>query len=397
MAATAALVVAGLERGRGFVAAATVGVAAAILWQSYMDGLCVFPDAVLPPVLLAAALLLERFDDSGSRAPLRAGGLLLGLAVLVKQTSAWVALAALAWVLLRRKGLRAALELGAAIATPYALFAVLWGVAFRTTAHLYWTLIVPIFGGFAKEIRMAGGLEDVHEALAPFLAIPAVLLLQRALGPRRLSAAAALAVGTIGMAWPRSGLLHLSSAVGLVSLLAARAVLAAIRVAGAWYRNEVTRPRLAMFVAGVSLTVVALGVAVIGGGAVLADAWGGDVFYWNDPLTLRLEEEIRGRVRPGETLFLYNTNRDNLYARTRALTPDGLYVNSSFWYCFDRAGVDQRVTRGLHDFRGWILYREPDPDQAGMRSTELYRFLSTRTEVVAEASDGMTWRRVLPD
>src|SRR6202008_2071062 len=157
----------------------------AILWQCYMDGLAVFPDPLLPPVLLAAALLLERFDATGSRARLREGGLLLGLAIMVKQTSAWVALAALAWALLRRKGGRTVLELAAAIAAPYALFVVLWGAAFRTTAHVYWTLYVPVFSRFAGEIGDRAGLADFHEVLAPFLVIPAVMLLERGLGIRR--------------------------------------------------------------------------------------------------------------------------------------------------------------------------------------------------------------------
>lgn len=396
MAATAAVLVLGLERRRGFSFAAAVGVASAILWQAHMEGLAVFPDPLLPPVILGAAILLERSETARSRGPLVAGGFLLGIAILVKQTSAWVALAALVWIVLRRRPLRDAAALAGSIAVPYLLFVLLWGAWFRTTAHVYWTLVVPVFSSHAAEIRDTGGLADAYEALGPFLVVPAVVLLELAAGTRRLSAPVVLAVGVIGMAWPRAGLLHLSAAVGLIAFLTARSCLLAVSIFGRWHAGELPRPRLAAGVGGAALLVSGLGVALLSGGSILAEERGGEVFYWDDPLTLLLEKELRAHASPGQTVFLYNTNRDNLYARTSTRPPGGIYVNTSFWYYFDKGGVGRRVTDSLREFPGWVLHREPNPTESGLRSTEVYRFLASRSEAAETASDSMTWRRIRP-
>lgn len=392
MASTAILVVLGIERRRGFSAAAAAGVLLSILWLSYMDGLAVWPDPLLAPVVLAAALLLERYERLDSASDLRAAGLLLGIAILVKQTSAWIALASLLWMLWRRKSLRAIGALVLTVALPYVAFAVLWAVAYRTTSHITWTLILPIFSPMGREIRSSPTPDDVHESLAPFLALLALFLLEHGLKSRRRSPMAFLAVGTVGMAWPRVGLLHLSASAGVVSVLAARSLLAAREFFERGRREKFSMSRLVASAGGVSLLVIALGVAVLGGGSLLADGWGGRVFYWDDAYTTDLLGQVREHLTPDRRIYLFNVPRDNLYARANALTPDGLYVNSSFWYCLDRDRVDERVTNGLRGFPGWILYQDVPETSTELKKTALYRFLSLHASVRDRIDSNLSWR-----
>ena len=391
--ATAALIASGLERRRGFSLAVTVGVLLSVLWASYMEGLAVWPDALLAPVVLGAALLLERFDASGSAASLRWGGLLLGFAILVKQTSAWVAAAALLWMILRRRRLPAIATLGVAICAPYVVFVLFWGVAYRTGSHLYWTLAMPLFSSHAGEIRETGGWNDVHEAIAPFLILPALPLLRGRLEILR-SPMFLMALGTAGMAWPRGGLLHLSSSVGLLAFLGARGVLESASRLASWRSESPAFGRLAGAAVGAAMLLTSVAVAAWSGGGFLLEGRGGNVFYWDDPFTIQLEKEVSSRVPPGGRLLLFNTRRDNLYALTSTRTPNGIYVNSSFWYYFNKDAVSARVMDGLEKFSGWILFREPDSSDNELRKTALYRFLSSRTVVEEPASDSMTWRRV---
>src|SRR5207244_3982425 len=95
-----------------------VGVPAVLLWTVYVQGPALWPDSWMSPFVLGGALALERFERTGRVRPLTLGGLLLGLAVIVKQTSAWVSLAALVWLGLgsRRRSPRHAVRMTLAIA-----------------------------------------------------------------------------------------------------------------------------------------------------------------------------------------------------------------------------------------------------------------------------------------
>ena len=394
MVATALLIVSEPRRERGFPTAAVAGVVLAIFWQSYLEGVAVWPDPLLAPILLAAALLLEGFEATGSRYSLRAAGFLLGLAILVKQTSAWVAVAALLWMVLSRKSIRQIAALGLMIAAPYAAFAVLWGVVYRTTTHLYWTLVLPVFSSHAREIRWGQTWDDVHESIAPFLTLPALLLLNVALRQRRRTPCFLMSLGVAGMAWPRGGLLHLSASTGLISLLGGRAVQGTAEFFRLWRRERLPPARLAPAVGGIFLLISAAAVAVWSGGSRLADDRHGGVLFWDDTFASDLLQRVRAKVLPGGRLFLYNTTRDNLYVRSQTLTPDGLYVNSSFWYYFNKAGLDERITRGLAAFPGWILFRDVSPSETELRKTALHQFLTRNTVIRERVGGDMSWRVV---
>jgi Dolichyl-phosphate-mannose-protein mannosyltransferase len=396
MAATAVMVVLGLERRRGFPIAAAVGVLLSVLWLSYMNGLAVWPDPLLAPVVLGAALLLERFEKSDSERCLRAAGLLLGLAILVKQTSAWVALASLLWMLWRRKSRRRTLILGLMIALPYAAFAVLWAVAYRTSSHVVWTFLLPVFSPMGQQIRWIASPRDLQESLAPFLALPALFLLNRALNVRDGLPVALMAVGTFGMAWPRAGVMHLSASTGLVSVLAARALLAAFEFFGRGRRERFPIGRIVAAAGGGSLLVIGLCVGVLGGGSRLVESWDGKVFYWDDRITTDLLKQVNAHLTPDRRIYLFHVWLDNVYVRAKALTPDGLYVNSSFWYCLNHDRVDERVTSGLSGFSGWILFHDVHPSEVELRKTALYQFLNLHTVLRESLGDALSWRVVDP-
>jgi hypothetical protein len=394
MAATASLIMLNAERRRGALLGAVVGVSLSILWLAYLEGIALWPDPLLAPVVLLASLLLERYERTGSEQALRAAGLVLGLGILIKQTSAWIALAALLWMALSRKRFRAIAALGLLTAAPYAAFAVLWGLVFRTTSHIYWTLVLPIFSSHGREIGTAPTLDDVHESVAPFLTLPGYFLLKIALRDRRRMPGFLMALGTCGMAYPRVGLLHLTAGAGLIALLGGRAVVSAMGFFRLWSRETLPIRRLAPAIAGLVLLVSAAGVAIGSGGSQLVDGRGHGAFYWDDKLTNDLLKRIRAHVPPGGRLFLYNVTRDTLYVRSGTLTPDGLYVNSGFWHHLERARLDERITAGLADFPGWILFRDVAPREKEAKATALYKFLTEQTVIQERVGNDMSWRLV---
>lgn len=401
MAAAGALLVVGTRPGHrsGARFGLFLGVPLFVLWTVYTEGPALWPEPALAPLILGATLLLERFEKTGSRRALGAGALLLGTAVLVKQTSAWAGLAALAWLLLRssRRSWPAVLLLSSGVAAPYAVFAAGWGLLGRTTAHLTWTLVLPLLSQHAPEIATRPDAADLHEALALFLAIPALGLALRALpGSRLRSPAAFLVAGCAGMAWPRWGLLHLSAAVGVVSLLLARAAPALLTAARRGRRRSLRSGGRLAFAAGAGAFLTGAAVAVAGAGPLLLDRIGGPLFHWDDRATSVLAASVRRRVPPGGELFVFDAPQ-NLYPLTGTRFPGGLYVNPSFWYYLNKEGLDGRLVAILAARPGLpILFHEPWASETALRRTELWRFLSTRTRV-AERLDGSTsWRVVAP-
>lgn len=400
LSATAALCVLGSGRGtrRGSPAfAAIAGVVLLALWVVYFDGPALWPDPFLAPFVLAAALLLERFERAGRAPDLAAAGLVLGLAILVKQTSAWVSLAALAWLIVRsrRRSLRTAFLLAAAVCVPYALFAVSWGAFFGTVTHVRWTLLVPLEMGAAKDNLSPLDLEDLHEVVAPLLGIPALLLARLSLSGRgRLrSALPWLALGCFGMAYPRADLLHLSSTVGLGIVTVLRTVrvlrILTVRRAGRW----LPPPRLVAVSASAALVLSSVAVAVLGAGPLALDKVGAPTRFWDDETGRLWDAILARRVSPGDPLVLFNVPYDTLYVRSRTALPGGLYVNTALWDCVNKEGADGRIVAALESAPGTlVLFRETE--DPSVRATAIHGFLSTRTELVERVDERTTWRRV---
>jgi hypothetical protein len=376
---------------------ALVGAPLLVLWSVYLEGPSLSPDLCVAPFLLAAGLSLRWFERTGRERGLDVAGLLLGAAILVKQTSAWALLAGVAWCLIssRRRSVRRASRLFVAGSAPYAAFVLLWSLATGTTAALRWTLLVHLRGP-AAVVGHRPDLPLLAEAIAPALALPAAWLLARGLVRRPpTSPLAWLAAGAALMAFPRWGLLHLSGAIGLVVVLSLDG-LRALRVTLSRRLRRTSRRSLVWSACGAGLLLTHLGVAALGAGPLALGAWGGGVRYWDDSRLAALSREVSRRVPAGGAFLNYFATWDTIYPATGTTAPGGLYVNASFWFFLDKDDLDARVVRALAGRPGsLILYTEPYGAWAGRaRSTRLYRFLVDETDVVARVDDRTVWRAV---
>ncbi len=404
LAATAALLVLGAKPAassrRGPVAGLLLGVPLLVLFTVYTDGPALWPEPFLAPLLLGGVLLLERAAGTGSARVLTAAGLVFGTAILVKQTSAWAALAAVLWLLLRGRprGARAALVFGGAFALPYGAFLLGWALAFRTLAHVRWTLVYPVFSGMSREISVPLTAADVHEALVLFVPFAALALAAAALprGLSRRSPLLAVAAGSIGMAWPRPGLLHLSAVTGLAVLAAVRTALVLPAAARRVSSRRARLVRLFAPAGSAALLAVFLGVAVLGAGPLLLGQLGGPVFFWDDSVTRDEAASVSARVPAGGELLVFG-GRQTLYPITGTRSPGGFYVNPQFWYCLARDRGDERLVAALAARPGLpVLFREPLADAEAVRATRVYAFLASSTVPDGPAPGGTSWRRVAP-
>jgi hypothetical protein len=396
---TAALLVGAARTPSSRLGAFLLGVPLLALQGVYFEGPALWPEPFLAPVPLAATLLLERRERRGGPRDLVLGALVLGAGVLVKQTFAWFGLAAFLWLVLasRRRSLRAAATLAAGVAAPYLAFVLAWGLAYRTTAHVRWTLVHVLLGDHAGEIASLPDLALANESVAPYLALPALALLRFALSRRRLrSPLLPLALAAFGMAWPRWGLLHLAAAEGLLVLAALRGLRLLPVFARRLSRRDAARRRELVAAAGVGLLLTNLGVAVFGAGPFLLDAAGGPTRFWDDETARQWAGRAKARTSPGGTLLVFDAPYETLYPITGTVTPGGFYVNPSFWYYLNKDGLDERIVeslRGRPDVP--ILFREPPEGRDGdaLRRTATYRFLMDGTEVVERIDARAAWRR----
>lgn len=400
LAACALLVVLSARGRRAQWTGALLGPPLLVLWSVYFEGPALWPDPFLAPLLLAAGLQLRRFERTGSECAADFAGLLLGIAILVKQTSAWALLAGALWCLVssRRRSWRRAARLFLAGCAPYATFAVLWAIAGRTSAHVRWTLLVPL-RSHAAAMGRRPDLPDLVEAIGPALAIPAVWLIVRGLSRRRpeTSPLAWIAAGAALMVVPRWGLLHLSGATGLLVVLSLDGLRAARAVFSQRFRRA-PRESLLYAVVGVALLFMHLGVAAFGAGPLARDAWGKGVRYWDDARLRVMSREVARRFPDGGTFLNYFAASDNIYPLTHSVAPGGLYVNPAFWFFLNKDDLDGRLAEILARHPETpILFAEPDGEWASpARKTRLYRFLSERTVPVKRIDDRTSWRTVRP-
>lgn len=393
----------GVLRGRtsaSRVAVLGLCLAAVAAWTAYFDAFALYPDPFLAPFALGAVLLLERFERTGHARLLAWAGLALGTGILVKQTFALAAIGAALWLVLasRRCSTRNALALAATVAAPYLVFAALWGAVFRTWAHLRWTLVIP-FTRHASDMRTLPDRADVLESIAPFLVLAALVLVSPPRRPRSLSSPLVwVAVATVGMAWPRWGLLHLSATTGLLALALARALRAGSLGARRLARSRSRLRRVGALAVGGGLLATHVVVAAAGGGAELFYQAGPGIRYWDEPEFRTSAAEARDRVGEARELFSYYATNDNIYVLARAFPPAGLYVNPGPVFFLEEDGLDERVIAALEERPGLpVLYREPSgSDHAWAARTQLWRFLAARTRVVGPSAGRGEWREVTP-
>jgi len=338
-----------------------IAVAAFMVIALLSGAYTLWPDPLLAPLALAAALLLER----DTKRSFIAGALLLGVAIITKQTSAWLAIAGFACVLVNRRDWKTYL---AAISLPYALFVVIWAAAFRTTSHVYWTFLALVTGH--------GG--EIHRIDPAFVIGGAVLLLiiVASTSVRGRDAWRSplpwIALGAFGMAWPRTDLLHVSASFAIVAVLIGRAASAKRTFAYA------------------AVVLIAIGAAFV--------HWrvGGPVFFWNDRATTFYTAQVRRYVPRGGAFLNFNTQNETLYAITGTTTPSGIYVNPKFWYYLNKQNLGERICADLRAKRGTPIlfsYLDARVDDAQSAATCIYG-LCSRAPVVEVINPATQWRIV---
>ncbi|MGA7990505.1 MAG: hypothetical protein WCC53_03645 [Thermoanaerobaculia bacterium] len=396
LAACALLAVSAARGRRARWTAALLGPPLLVLWCVYFEGPALWPDPFVAPLLLAAGLQLLRFERTGNGRAADLAGLLLGLAILVKQTSAWALLMGALWCLIssRRAPPSRAARLFLVGCVPYMVFAAAWAIVGRTTAHVRWTLLVPLLG-HAAEIGLRPDGQDLLETIGPALAIPAVWLLVRGLTRHRLrtSPLAWLAAGAALMTIPRWGLLHLSGATGLVVVLSLDGLRAVRPLVSPRFRRA-TRGSLVYAACGVALLATHLGVAAFGAGPLVGAAWGRGARFWDDTSLQSTARVVAERVPPGGTFLNYFATSDNVYPLTGTFAPGGLYVNASFWFFLNKDDLDARLVAAVESRPDTlVLFREPEGGwTTPARETRLYRFLAAQTVPVGRVDAETSWR-----
>jgi len=335
-----------------------------------VDAIALWPDPMMGPLVIAAALALERRAFG-------AAALLLGLCVMTKQTSAWLVIAALAWLLAERVPWRDVVRFAAVAAAPYIVFAIAWAAIYRTTSHLYWTLLM-LLDGHSEEIGVRiPGMSSL--ILTLFAIVPLYLLVER----RVRLPLAWLAAGALGMAWPRFDVLHVAAAIPLLVSMTVRTIETAL--------DRLPRERRVLAAAGIALLLL-----VVAAGQEFTPHFGRHVRFWNDGAIGFYEAEVRRRVPPGGAFLNFNTPWETLYAKTGTTTPSGVYVNPKFWYYLNKRGLDERLCRDLRARHGALVlfsYLDPRIEDPRTASTCLWQTLA-RARPVATVNRITSWRAI---
>lgn len=395
---SAVIVLAVRRRGsRGPICAILVSLPFFFTCLAAVDGYAVWPDTMMDVIALLAALSLERFERKGGWRPLACGGVLLGVCILTKQTSAWLAAGALFWLLFasRRRSAAAVLTMGTAVVAPYATFVIVWAVVYRTWSHLRWTLVVPLLSGHASEIALVSqeGLGRRAPIYAATVALAVVSVRFLPAARRFRTPLPWLVASSLGMAWPRGDMLHIAAAFAIAATLVGRAAVAAELTA----RRVVRRHASARQVALLGSFAVVLVATILG---VRAVNWkfGGPVFFWNDRASRFFSAEIRRRVPEGGAFLNFNTQYETLYAITNTTTPSGLYVHPKFWFYLNKDDLGSRLCSDLSQRPGTLVlfsYLDARRDDRRAAATCLYRIL-LRAPVVEQLNAATSWRVIPP-
>jgi hypothetical protein len=255
-------------------------------------------NSIWPSVILSALALPISRALRNNRCV--AGGSLIGIAILVKQTAAAVLFLVMIRLLWQRRHRQAALVLLCASA-PYLLALLAFALFGAGAAYLRWTLFVPF--QIRQSISVLPPLQMAWFLLMAFLPLILVSVSQ---APLRwyLTVAAGFAL----MAWPRFGFLQILGAVPCLAVGAARLVESARGAAR----------RLATFYLGA--LVIPLGLLFVAG-----ESFSRRVLFWNDdPAFNRLIAYLR-ELPPATPL--YASVWGNILPRSGLLPPGGIYVH----------------------------------------------------------------------
>ena len=287
------------------------------------DGSAVWPSVLMMPLALPIAAALTR------RRIARAG-LGIGLAVLLKQTAAYVLLVCVARSLWKRRFAEVpALLFWASL--PYAAAAAVFGLLGSGPAFLEWTLVIPF--------RLKGIIDaaPAPEFLFVLAAAALPLAIESAIeepGEYDVGAAEMLAValGFYLMIYPRFGFAHAAASIPCLAVGAARLL---------------ARPgwKQALFSYGLAAVIV----ITRGAGVVAATQWDSRVEYWDrDPAFNLLVDRLRTLPRDtplASDLFV------NVFPRSGLLPPGRLYYAPWLSYLARFDSVGERAQEASHRSR----------------------------------------------
>jgi hypothetical protein len=288
------------------------------------------------PTAVIAAAALPIAAELGRDRIVRAG-LLIGVAVLFKQTAAFVLVFALIGLFFERR-FRSAALLVLVTCLPYWATVAGFGLFGAATDMLRWTLVVPLTIR-PDFISARPSVYDTSVLFFAFLPTAVDALLERPGDhPVRSRWLLLVAAGFAAVAYPRFGLPQTLGAIPCLAVGAARFI----------HRLSL-RPLLRVAAYGVvaALTVARAAVLAAGG------EFDGKVLFWNhepalDALSARLRE------LPPETP-LQSTLWDNVLPRSGLLPPGRLYVNPYFTWFFAVDDIGNRIQAALRRSGGVVV------------------------------------------
>ena len=277
-------------------------------------GSAVWPTVLMMPLSLPLASAL-------SRGRFKTAGLLIGVAILLKQTAAYVLVACIVRLLWKRRLDRVPpLVLWAGL--PYAAAALLFALLGSLSAFVEWTLIVPFWLKGVIDVAPAPAYLLVLAAAVLPLAIEAVI--ERP-GEYETSAGwlLAVALGFILMVYPRFGLAHAAASIPCLTIGAARL----LGRSGRWRT--------------LSYVLIATIVLTRGAGVIAGTRWDSKIEFWNaDPAFNALVDRLR--ALPPDTP-LSSDLFDNVYPRSGLLPPGRLYYAPWLYYLAPIDSVGERT------------------------------------------------------
>lgn len=277
-------------------------------------------NAVWPTVVMAA--LAIPIAGALSRGRMRGAGLLLGVAILFKQTAAYTLILAVAWLLARRRGRDATVLFGFAC-VPYLLALAGLSLFGAGAAMLRWTILVP-FTIHTDLVVFRPSFPTAAALLFGFVPLAVDAALEKP-GERAVSSGWLLlvAVGLALICYPRFQVLQTVASVPCLAVGAARLM------------NR--RPRALARAAAACVAALALSRGAI---LALGADWDGRVLFWNDdPALNAVIERLRGLPK---TTPLFSEVWGNVHPRAEMIPPGRIYQHPWFPFFF---GVDQTGER----------------------------------------------------
>ncbi|MFB3852652.1 MAG: glycosyltransferase family 39 protein [Vicinamibacterales bacterium] len=350
------------------------------------------------------ALLLVMFRTSAKRshAWLVSAGLVCGLALLVKQQAAPVAVAFVLWNAFTewraRRTTAAALSAAGQIAAPAiavpAFYAAVHYMRTGTLENLwFWTVQVNIEGRFASLAAMPPSLEDIARLAPAFILVP-IALAQTVRAARQGDASwetngwALALLSSSGLAlYPRFAAFHLQASLPALSWLSATALHSAAR------GNENQRlpfPRTlrrSTLVAACALVLAVFSVAALAHTfrAVAGNVEPREIQEYSDLDTLALNVKTVTRDSGPIYVFPDDEATANLYYLLRK-PPPRFWVFTYPWYMVPR--VRQQIVRALEDAPPrWIVHR-PNAWEIDRFAPDVVSYIRARYVVRAQ----IPWR-----